>query len=396
MKLLSSYVKEMTIAFRGFYFYIEIFVAVVILVVLLAAVKENPESSRKEYLFYDMPSEVVEKILSQGIADGKMVELKDTSFTLKPASFTVLNRDTGETVAYDFDGRKTVQARTFRTINLKTGQTASTLYLLPGEEDALRLSLETGSIGATIYLSGKGALSYRYMLQGYETERLSNLLYISHTLPPSVVEAEFDRQEVRELGTYEHLNSRQNLLPVMVSFMGSLMGFFIVISYIFLDKSQGVIKAFAVTPSSVLVYLLSKTMVILTTVVISSSIFVIPVMKLQPDYLMFYLFLLTTTFAFSTLGLLIASFFDSMQKVFGVLYLVMIVLMVPAFSYFISSFDPVWVRFFPTYPVLQVFREILLGKPDVSSVLVVSAGYLLGGIVLLLLADLKFKKTLTV
>ena len=44
MKLLSSYLKEMKIAARGFYFYIEIVIALIILVILLFSVNEKSVS----------------------------------------------------------------------------------------------------------------------------------------------------------------------------------------------------------------------------------------------------------------------------------------------------------------------------------------------------------------
>ena len=72
-----------------------------------------------------------------------------------------------------------------------------------------------------------------------------------------------------------------------------------------------VICAFVVTPSSVWKYLLSKTMIIMTTVLISSSIITIPVLGTQPNYPLFYLLLLISTFAFASLGLFTSSFFDT-------------------------------------------------------------------------------------
>ena len=81
--------------------------------------------------------------------------------------------------------------------------------------------------------------SFRYYNQGYETERFINLLYILHNKTPEVVEAAVDKQIVRKLGDTQMLNNRENLVPVMVVFMGSLMGFFIVIAYVFLDKDEG-------------------------------------------------------------------------------------------------------------------------------------------------------------
>jgi hypothetical protein len=193
----------------------------------------------------------------------------------------------------------------------------------------------------------------------------------------------------------ETLNNRENWVPIFIVYLGSLMGYFIVMAYIFYDKAEGVIRAFAVTPSAMWKYLISKILVILTTVIVSSSIIAIPVMGWQPNYLLFYTFLLITTFAMASLGLLVASFFDTISKAFGVMYVIMIALMIPVFSYYIPSFDPLWLRFFPTYPMLQGFKDILLNG-DAGYVLTYSLVFLAGGSVLFVLADIRFKKTLTV
>jgi hypothetical protein len=193
----------------------------------------------------------------------------------------------------------------------------------------------------------------------------------------------------------ETLNNRENYVPIFLTYAGSLMGFFIVLAYIFYDKAEGVIRAFAVTSSSIWKYLISKVFVISTTVIVSSSIITIPVMGGQPNYLLFYVFLIVTTFAIASLGLLVASFFDSISKSFGVMYVIMISLMIPIFSYYIPSFDPLWLRFFPSYSLLQGFKEILLNG-DAGYVLTYSFIFLVGGLVLFTLADIRFKKTLTV
>ena len=104
--------------------------------------------------------------------------------------------------------------------------------------------------------------------------------------------------------------------------------------------------------------------------------------------------MLTTTFAFTCLGLLIATFFNDINKSYGVILVLTIALMLPAFSYFIPSFDPLWLRFFPTYFVLYGFKDILLGNSDISFILLTSALFVVGGIILLLLANTRFKKTL--
>lgn len=68
MKLFSSFVKELKIASRGFYFYIEIFMAVLILAVFLFFVPNHFNSKGTEYIHLDMPSEASEVYL-KGILD---------------------------------------------------------------------------------------------------------------------------------------------------------------------------------------------------------------------------------------------------------------------------------------------------------------------------------------
>ncbi len=395
MKLLSSYFKEMKIAARGFYFYIEIVIAVIILVILLVAVNEKSVSKQKEFVYYDMPREMKEYLIQKEIDKGTLKLVEPAEFKMKAVEFDVGSVETGEVAHYVF-GKEIYSIETYQEWDPDTGELVKTAYITESEEQMIRLSRQERKIGAAIAVNDAGERTFRYYNQGYETERFINLLYVLHNDSPEALKIAVDKQEVWKAGDVQVLNNRENLLPTMIVFMGSLMGFFIVVAYIFLDKTEGVIRAFAVTPSSVWKYLLSKTMIILTTVLISSSIITIPVIGTQPNYLLFYLLLLISTFAFAALGLLISSFFDTISKAFGVLYFFMIALMIPAFSYYIPGFDPVWLRFFPTYPLLQSMKEILMVSTDVKYVLSCSGVFLAGGILLFLLANIRFKKTLTV
>ena len=395
MKLLSNYLKEMKIAARGFYFYIEIAMAVILLAILLLVVSETSTSNSKQFVYNDMPQKISEYLKDRSIDEGEARLANPTEFKLKPAEFEIINQETGETTAFDFDDEKILELETIEMLDSSTGELEETVYYVETEEDMMRLVYSESEIGATATMSAHGKVSYTYYLQGYETDRLKSLLYISHSKSPSVINAKKDKQVVRTLGVTETLNNRENLVPIFIAYMGALMGFFIVMAYIFYDKAEGVIRAFAVTPSPIWKYLITKISVILTTVVVSSSIITIPVMGGQPNYLLFYIFLIITTFAVASLGLLVASFFDNISKAFGVMYAIMIALMIPGFSYYIPSFDPLWLRVFPSYPLLQGFKEIMLNG-DVGYVLTYSLIFLAGGLALFVLANIRFKKTLMV
>jgi len=395
MKLLSNYLKEMKIAARGFYFYIEIAMAIILLAILLLAVSETSTSNRKQFIYNDMPQKIADYLRDRSIEKGEARLTNSTEFKLKPAEFEITNQETGETTVYDFDDEKIIELETVEMLDSSTGELEETVYYVETEEDMIRLAYSESEMGVAVAMNPYGKVSNKYYLQGYETDRLKSLLYITHSKSPGVINTKKDKQVVRTLGVRETLNNRENLVPIFIAYMGSLMGFFIVMAYIFYDKAEGVIRAFAVTPSSIWKYLISKVFVLLTTVVVSSSIITIPVMGGQPNYLLFYIFLIITTFAIASLGLLVASFFDSISKAFGVMYAIMISLMIPAFSYYIPSFDPLWLRFVPSYPLLQGFKEIMLNG-DAGYVLTYSLVFLVGGLGLFILADIRFKKTLTV
>ncbi len=369
MKLLSSFKKELILASRGFYFYVEVLFALVILVVLLFAIPENFSNISTEYLYFNLPQQGKEIYINNILEND--LDSKSESVELEA-------------------GGKTFDAELIITDESK-------IYIVDSEETVRTLAGSERNLGAVVELNDKGQLYYKYYLQGYESTRLKNLISILFNESTEVLEDRFNDQEVRPLSTdYEPLTDRENAIPPLIAFSGSLMGMFIMASYIFLDKKEGVIRAYAVTPSSVWRYLMSKIFVILLTSVVTGLIIIMPVMGFKINYGMLLLLLLTTGFFASTLGLLIASFYDNIMKAFGVIYLLFFILMVPGIAYFIPGWDPVWVKIIPTYPMLQGFKEIILPRGDTAYPLIASAGFLVAGTVLFFITNIRFKKTLSV
>lgn len=69
MKLWSSFVKELIIASRGFYFYVELMMAFILLFVLLFVIPENFVSKEDEYLYLDFPSAALEEKYVESFED---------------------------------------------------------------------------------------------------------------------------------------------------------------------------------------------------------------------------------------------------------------------------------------------------------------------------------------
>ena len=59
------------------------------------------------------------------------------------------------------------------------------------------------------------------------------------------MEQSFDSQKVHLVATgYTPLNDRENAVAPLLAFNSCLMGMFVMAAYVFLDKNEGVIKAY--------------------------------------------------------------------------------------------------------------------------------------------------------
>lgn len=367
MKLFSSFVKELKIASRGFYFYIEIFMAVLILVIFLFVVPENFDSTTSEYVYLDMPNSVSEVYL-----DGMLKETVDNKAIT--VSLEIDNEDKKATL-YTMED--------------------SEVYVLNSREDAISIAENDREVSSVIVADAQFNVSYEYYLQGYESQRYKNLLTILHVESGESLQMALNNQDVRPLvANDDALSDRGNMMPSVLVFNGALMGLFIMAAYIFLDRQEGVIKAYAITPSPVWQYLMSKIGVLMLTSIVSSFIVVIPIMGLQPDYLLLLVLLITTAFFASSLGLLLASFYKNIMQAFGALYLFMMLMIVPNISYFMPTWSPNFVKFIPTYHMLEGFKSIILGNGDWLYVLSVSGGFLGIGVILFIYSNYRYKKTL--
>ena len=369
MKLWHSFTKEILLATRSFYFYTEVVMAGIFLFLLLFVIPENFNNKTDEYLYFDGPAvgfEVFEKELLLDDEDHQ-----------------------SEIVALDWED-ETIQTRHYET-------DSKHIYVIDDLNTTISVADKKRAFAAVIHMDELGEITYTYYLQGYETERLLNSYAVFHNEKMDVLIDAFENQEVRALHDGQVLLSdRQNVVPSFLTFNGSLMGMFILAAYIFLDKKEGVIKAYAVTASPVWQYLLSKVGMVTITSLVTSLIITVPVMGGQPNYLAMFIFLLTTGFAASALGLVVASFYDDIIQAFGMILVLVVAMMLPNIAYFIPTWDPVWMQYIPTYSMLEGFKEAILPNGDISYVLWTSTVYFGAGLILFLIANLRFKKTLTI
>lgn len=369
MKLWHSFIKELLLASRGFYFWVEIIVAVVIVAVLLILVPEQSVVRQTEYIYLDMPV-VREAVILAGI----LTEDEDGEVEILEIPFE----------------EETIQAMYYQTEDRD-------IYIVDTEEHAIALADSEQAFAAVIGVDENGDFAYTYYMQGYETERLQNIYKVLHLADAETMETALNAQEVRQLydspGT---LNDREFVLPAILAMNGSLFGLFIVAAYVFLDKKEGVIKAYAVTASAIWQYLMSKTGVLILVTLFTSLFITVAIMGGGANYLLIILLLITSGFAAAALGLLLSTFYNDIIQAFGAMYVLIIVLALPTLAYFIPSWDPAWMQIIPTYPLIHSFKEAFLDSPNVSYVLLTSLAFLLGGAVIFVIANTRFKKTFTV
>lgn len=372
-KLWYSYQKELVLSSKSWYFFIELGMALIILLILLFVIPENFNTQGDEYFYLDLPEPIREVVIQKGLeTDLDGVAQADT---LK------------------------VKDETFEVLILETKD--KRLHYMPSEAALKSLVDKLSKPGIVISpsIDGKG-LKYTYHLQGYESERLKNLLLMLHStsVDTGTLQPEMKAQEVVQLNPdLIKLSDRANFLPVFLTLNGSFMSLFIIAAYIFLDRQEGIIKAYAVSASSVSNYLLSKSAVVVTTSLATSFITLFPLMAFKINYGLFALLLIPAAFFAAFVGLIITSYFRNITQSFGVLFAVIVLMMLPALSYMLPSWEPSWIKLIPTYYLVNSFKEILfgIGHEDLTLVFSTAFGLALGCLPLYGFAKWRFNKTLT-
>jgi len=344
MKLLHTFLRDLKVSYRTYYIYIEFIMALVIVAVLVFVVPENSDPTTKLFLHVE-----------SGINSEQIL--------------TSMEKD----------------------------ESADITLLDSREEVVLAMEKDRSAQGAVIGETEEG-MGYEIILQGYESEEIRNMM-------ESVLLAGFktEHPEYTETTTVkvldadaERLSDRINYMPILLMMNSAFMGLFIVAAYVFMDKEEGTIRALTVTPVSIRDYLLSKVGVMLFTGLLTGLITTILVAGLKVNYLHLILVLAASNFFGTALGLFIASFYDSIIKSMGALYIVIMIMAFGGISYFMPSFSPLIIRILPSYPLLFAFREVFLSRPDTAFILTTSGLFILAGALIFMAAVLRYKKTLTV
>lgn len=344
MKVLNTFLKDIKVSFKTFYIYIEIMIAIISIAILLFVVPENFTSNFKLFVYID------NSINSDEIKNALMEE------------------------------------------------NAENVVLLNSMDEIEKsLSEDRSSVGVGIKIENN-KIVYDFVLQGYENQQYRNLIQKSLTADEAKNMPNY--KSFTSITTLEtstnRLSDRINMLPVFLLLNSAFAGLFIVATYIFMDKEEGTIRAFAVTPASVWEYLLAKMGVMLVTGLITGLLMTIFVAGAKVNYLHLILLLVSTNLFGTALGLFISSFYDNITNAMGSVMVIFVTFAFATTSYFIPSFSPLLIKILPSYPLVFAFRETFLESPNIGFIYLNVFGFSILALILLIMANHRFKKTITV
>ncbi len=344
MKLWYNFRKDMALSSKSFYFYIELAMAFIFIAVILFVVPENFDSNITVYTYLDIDEQYEDMAIDA-------LEEADDEF-----------------------------------------------IILDSEQDVrVKLEDERSSVGLVVSLKDNKA-DYEFILQGYENQKFRNIIETS--INTAYAQEMPNYKSVTKVTTLENntekLSDRLNMLPVYLTLNAAFMGLFIIAAYIFLDKEEGTIKALAVTPASMWHYLFSKLGIMLVSGLVSGLIVTIFIAGTKANYLHLVLLLIACNAFGSSIGLFIASFFDTITKAMGWLYMMIIIMSISVVSYYMPAFSPLVIKVLPSYPMLFAFRETLYYQGDLSFIYANVIGFSVLAVIFFVWSNYRFKKTLTV
>lgn len=307
-KIWASIVKDVKMAFRNYYVYFTVGMSVIFILLVAFVIPQDTGPGGKIYLYLD-------PVLAAGneILDGLPEGLYEAQRVTSP------------------------------------------------EDLRERLKSDRSAIGLQVSRDEEG-LVFTYLLQGYESRQTRNILQTSIEMgilgdlgfrPPT--------ETVFLGGTTERIPNHKNFIPLFLVMESALLGLFLGAAYLFIDKEEGTIKAFAVSPGRVWEYLLSKVIVFMLFSWVSGFLVALFLLGFSFNYLLFALMLMVYSVMATLLGLILAAFFDNIGSAMIWVVLSTVLLGLAAVSYFLPSFSPWYIQLLPTYHMLFGFRDVLFG-----------------------------------
>jgi hypothetical protein len=234
------------------------------------------------------------------------------------------------------------------------------MHIVDSRDEVLEgLKGSINSIGIVVK-KGNDRPVVEMVFQGFENQALRNILKVSiqDNLNSMVKEnADFETMQLKQHLDIRDIPSNKNMLPVFLMSEAAMVGFVLIAALVFMEKEEGSVTAYNVTPGRVPEYIASKIIVMNLLGWSYSLMMTLPVAGRGANYMHLFLIIGVAGIFTASLGLITSSFFQNISQSIIWLVVINLVLGLPMVSYFVPSFAPFYVKMMPTYPLLFGIRE---------------------------------------
>ena len=151
---------------------------------------------------------------------------------------------------------------------------------------------------------------------------------------------------------------RDGLIPAMLAFEVAILGYLFIAVTMFQEKEEGAVRAYRVSPGTTLAYTLSKISVWVLISLIYAGVLAAATVTAGFSYSQMFGIVFAVSLLLTSLGLIIAVFFNSMSDWFVPGVAVLVLNMLPAISLSAGGFNPLWLKIIPGYHAVKAFDEL--------------------------------------
>ncbi|SHJ93077.1 ABC-2 type transport system permease protein [Geosporobacter subterraneus DSM 17957] len=217
------------------------------------------------------------------------------------------------------------------------------------------------SIGIVIK-AGQTQPVIELIFHGFENQSVRNLLKIS--IQDNLNRVLGDNIDFETIILKENLNiktiaANKSIVPIFLMSEAALVGFIVIAAFIFMEKDEGTLRAYQVSPGRTPEYLAAKISLMIILGWVHTVILVPLTIGVHVNWLPLIMIVTLGSIVSSSLGLIVASFFQNLSQAIVWIIAGNMLLGLPMVSYFVPSFAPAYIQMMPTYPILFGIREAL-------------------------------------
>jgi ABC-type Na+ efflux pump permease subunit len=250
-------------------------------------------------------------------------------------------------------------------------------------EEALRAAMaeDENSVGVVL-ARGEPLPATTLYFQQHHNDRVRELLALSiesqlrELYDEPLAAPALHHEVLRGSGAESKVAFNELWVPILLFSDTAMIGLLFIAALIFIEKDEGTMRAYLVTPGRTWELLLAKALALALLGLIFTLLFVPLSIGSGPNYLHLLLLMFAGSLMGALIGAWLAAYFDNFNQFLFPGLAVMITLTLPSIAYFTPSFSPVWLRLLPSYPLVFGLREALFPSGNVE-VVVTALGTLL-------------------